>query len=354
MAYTTVNKSTDYFNTFAYAGTGSTNTKTGVGFKPDWIWVKNRSDSEDHLLMDVLRTFASGKGLRSNGTDEEGGVGTSARGWVVATSDGFTTNSGSSNSNLVNDSGNNYVAWNWKANGLGSSNTDGSINTTYTSANTTSGFSIIQYTGNATAGATIGHGLGKVPKMIIFRRYAQAENWGVYFSALGNTKSLNLNLTGAEATDANFLNSTTPTSSLITLGTSVLSNASNPMIAYAFAEIPGFSKFGLYEGNGNFNGPFVYTGFKPSFIMVKAKGQTESWYINDNKRPGYNTNNYYLNPNTNSAEGTSTTLATGLLSNGFKPFNTDTSMNTSGQGYVYMAFAENPLVSTNGNAATAR
>ena len=345
MAYTTINKSTDYFNTKLYTGNGSTNAITGVGFQPDFTWIKQRAGSTSHMLFDVIRgaTYR----LSSDTTEANGQYSTSL---TAFGSDGFTLGS----FNDVNINSGTFAAWNWKANGLGSSNTDGSINTTYTSANTTSGFSIIQYTGNATAGATIGHGLGKVPKMIIFRRYAQAENWGVYFSALGNTKSLNLNLTGAETTDANFLNSTTPTSSLITLGTSVLSNASNPMIAYAFAEIPGFSKFGLYEGNGNFNGPFVYTGFKPSFIMVKAKGQTESWYINDNKRPGYNTNNYYLNPNTNSAEGTSTTLATGLLSNGFKPFNTDTSMNTSGQGYVYMAFAENPLVSTNGNAATAR
>jgi len=344
MAYTTINKSTDYFNTKLYTGNGSTNAITGVGFQPDFTWIKQRAGSTSHMLFDVIRgaTYR----LSSDTTEANGQYSTSL---TAFGSDGFTLGS----FNDVNINSGTFAAWNWKANGLGSSNTDGSINTTYTSANTTSGFSIIQYTGNATAGATIGHGLGKVPKMIIFRRYAQAENWGVYFSALGNTKSLNLNLTGAETTDANFLNSTTPTSSLITLGTSVLSNASNPMIAYAFAEIPGFSKFGLYEGNGNFNGPFVYTGFKPSFIMVKAKGQTESWYINDNKRPGYNTNNYYLNPNTNSAEGTSTTLATGLLSNGFKPFNSDTSMNTSGQGYVYMAFGQT-LVGTNNVPATAR
>jgi len=345
MAYTTIPKPSAFFTPKLYTGNGGTTTVTGIPFEPDMTWIKNRSAAGDNEIYDKLRgaTYR----IYPNSVAAQDALAEGLQAW---TSDGFRVGTNSA----INGNGNNIVSWNWKANGQGSANSDGSINTTYTSANTTSGFSIIQYTGNATAGATIGHGLGKVPKMIIFRRYAQAENWGVYFSALGNTKSLNLNLTGAEATDANFLNSTTPTSSLITLGTSVLSNASNPMIAYAFAEIPGFSKFGLYEGNGNFNGPFVYTGFKPSFIMVKAKGQTESWYINDNKRPGYNTNNYYLNPNTNSAEGTSTTLATGLLSNGFKPFNTDTSMNTSGQGYVYMAFAENPLVSTNGNAATAR
>ena len=344
MAYTTIPKPTDFFTPKLYTGNGGTTTVTGIPFEPDMTWIKNRSAAGDNEIYDKLRgaTYR----IYPNSVAAQDALAEGLQAW---TSDGFRVGTNSA----INGNGNNIVSWNWKANGQGSANSDGSINTTYTSANTTSGFSIIQYTGNATAGATIGHGLGKVPKMIIFRRYAQAENWGVYFSALGNTKSLNLNLTGAEATDANFLNSTTPTSSLITLGTSVLSNASNPMIAYAFAEIPGFSKFGLYEGNGNFNGPFVYTGFKPSFIMVKAKGQTESWYINDNKRPGYNTNNYYLNPNTNSAEGTSTTLATGLLSNGFKPFNSDTSMNTSGQGYVYMAFGQT-LVGTNNVPATAR
>ena len=344
MAYTVIDKSTNFFTPKLYTGNGGTTTVTGIPFEPDMTWIKNRSAAGDNEIYDKLRgaTYR----IYPNSVAAQDALAEGLQAW---TSDGFRVGTNSA----INGNGNNIVSWNWKANGQGSANSDGSINTTYTSANTTSGFSIIQYTGNATAGATIGHGLGKVPKMIIFRRYAQAENWGVYFSALGNTKSLNLNLTGAEATDANFLNSTTPTSSLITLGTSVLSNASNPMIAYAFAEIPGFSKFGLYEGNGNFNGPFVYTGFKPSFIMVKAKGQTESWYINDNKRPGYNTNNYYLNPNTNSAEGTSTTLATGLLSNGFKPFNSDTSMNTSGQGYVYMAFGQT-LVGTNNVPANAR
>ena len=176
----------------------------------------------------------------------------------------------------------------------------------------------------------------------------------MYFSALGNNKSLNLNLTGAEATDATFLNSTTPTSSLITLGTSVLSNASNPMIAYAFAEIPGFSKMGEYTGNGNADGPFIHTGFKPAWILIKRYNAGGSWRLVDNKRIGYNRNNYYLTPNTTGGEGTGSTLAIDMFSNGFKVIGTDIDLNTSGGQYIYMAFAEAPLVGSNNVPATAR
>ena len=358
MAYTTIDKSSLYFNTLTYTGTGSTNTKTGVGFQPDWIWIKNRSGTEDHLLMDVVRTFAVNKGLRSNGSDEEGGVSTSTFGYPVATSDGFTATAGSTNSKLVNDSGDNYVAWNWRAgNSQGSSNTDGSINTTYTSVNTTSGFSIIKYTGNSTSGATIGHGLGAVPKVFLCKKTNSAgDNWAMYHHSLGNTISMTLNSTTSTIINAKWWNNTTPTSSVIYLGNGTEVNGNtDTFIGYAFAEKTGFSKFGSYTGNGNADGAFIYTGFKPGWIMIKRYDSgTEDWNIWDSKRIGYNiSGNDKLYANLNSAELT-TENAIDILSNGFKLRSTNGGFNGSGSSYIYMAFAEAPLVGSNNIPCTAR
>ena len=344
MAYSTIPKSSLYFSPTLYVGNGGTKTVTGIPFEPDMTWLKNRSGATDNEIYDKVR----GVGYRiytntSAGQDDLGSQGLSA--W---TSDGFTVG----NNGAINGNGNNLVSWNWKGNGSGSANGDGSINSTV-SANTTSGFSIVKFVGTG-ATATVGHGLGVAPRMIIIKYIGGSANWGVYHQSLGNTKAMFLDLTGTEGTSNDYWNSTSPTSDVFSVNTfSGFNYNGGNMIAYCFAEKQGFSKFGLYEGNGNANGPFVYTGFKPSFVMVKAKGQTESWYILDNKRPGYNTNNYYLNPNTTSAEGTSTTLANSLLSNGFKPNNNDTSMNTSGQGYIYMAFGQT-LVGSNNVPATAR
>ena len=342
MAYTTINKSTDYFNTKIYTGNGSTNAQTGLGFQPDWVWLKGRSNSGSHKLMDAVR--GSSSSLCTNNSNAAEG----ADYFSSFDSNGFTVNG---TSNDINANGQTYVGWNWKANGQGSSNTDGSINTTYTSANTTSGCSIITYTGTG-ANATIGHGLGKVPTFIIFRRYAQAENWNVYHQSLGAAKSLRLNETGAEANDTTALNSTAPTSSLISLGSSVNTNASgNPMIAWCFSDVQGFSKAGSYTGNGNADGTFVYTGFKPAFIMIKNSSSSSDWAMFDNKRQGYNVANNLLYPNNTTADTTGTFLD--LLSNGFKMRTTASWSNASGSTYIYMAFGQ-PIVSTNGDIATAR
>ena len=349
MAYTTINKSTDYFNTKLYSGSGAIQTVSGVGFEPSWIWTKSRTNAGNNRVVDQPRGLT--KYIRPNGTNAEQ---TYTDAITAVNSDGFVL--GADASNDFNANGQNYVSWNWKANGQGSSNTAGSINTTYTSANTTSGCSIITYTGNSTSGATIGHGLGVAPKVVIVKALNSASyDWGVYHASLGNTKNLRLNLTDAEATSTAFWNDTTPSSSLVYLGSNGTVNADSiNYVAYCFSQIQGYSKFGLYEANGNADGPFIYTGFKPAFVMIKAKGQTEQWYIMDTKRPGYNTNNYYLKANATDAEGTSATLAMSLLSNGFKINNNDSSMNTSGQGYVYMAFAEAPLVGSNNVPCTAR
>jgi len=342
MAYSPITKASDFFNTKLWTGTGAENAITGVGFQPDWVWIKNRAAAENHKLYDAVR--GATKNIYSNLTNAEG---TDAQSLKSFDSDGFTLGTESA----LNANGQGIVGWNWKANGTGVANTAGSINSTV-SANTTSGFSIVKYTGTG-SNATVGHGLGVAPSMIITKSLVASQEWCVYHKSLGATKYLFLNETSAEQTGSVYWQDTAPDANVFSVGASGPTNSASAMIAYCFAEIPGFSKFGLYEGNGNSNGPFVYTGFKPSFMMVKAKGQTESWYILDNKRPGYNTNNYYLNPNTNSAEGTSTTLANSLLSNGFKPNNNDTSMNTSGQGYIYMAFGQT-LVGSNNIPANAR
>ena len=344
MAYTTINKSTDYMNTKLYSGTGAIQTVSGVGFEPSWIWTKSRTNAGNHQVTDQVRGLT--KYIRPNATNAED---TKTNAITAVNSDGFVL--GADSSNDINASGQTYASWNWKANGSGSANSDGSINSTV-SVDTTSGFSIVSYTGTG-SNATVGHGLGVAPSMIITKSLVATQEWCVYHKSLGATKYLFLNETGAEQTGSVYWQDTTPTSSVFSIGASGPTNSTSAMIAYCFSEIQGFSKFGLYEANGNSDGPFIYTGFKPAFVMIKAKGQTESWYILDNKRPGYNTNNYYLNPNTTSAEGTSTTLANTLCSNGFKINNADTSMNTSGQGYIYMAFGQ-PIVSTNGDIATAR
>jgi len=346
MAYTTINKSTDYFNTKLYTGNGSTNTaQTGVGFQPDWTWIKERSSTSSHNLTDAVR--GANNSLSSNLTS---GNAVETQSLISFDSDGFTVGSGGG----VNENSQTYASWNWKANGQGSSNTDGSINTTYTSASTTSGFSISQYTGNAVIGATIGHGLGAVPKMIIVKNLSASGDWIVYHEAIGNTKRLRLNTTAAEETNA-FWNDTTPTSSVWSVNDNGDGNASGSnYIAYCFAEKTGFSKFGSYTGNGNNNGSFIYTGFKPAFVMFKRTSSTDNWVIIDNRRLGYNELNYGLFPNTSDVEQTSTDFRFDLLSNGFKLRNTSGYTNASGQTYIYAAFAAAPLVGSNNIPANAR
>ena len=338
----------DYFNTKLYTGNGSTNAITGVGFQPDWVWVKNRTDaSTNHLVTDAVR--AATKCLFPNLTNAEV---TEANALQSFNSDGFTLGSDSS----VNTNTKNWVSWNWRANGAGSSNTDGSITSTV-SANTTSGFSIVQYTGNSTSGATVGHGLGVAPKAIILKSSTHAERWVVGHDGMDSSSPWNyfmhLEASDARRTNSNRWNNTAPTSSVFTLGNEDQVNGAKTFIAYCFAEKTGFSKFGEYTGNGNADGSFIYTGFKPAFVIIKLYSTgAENWRMFDNKRIGYNPNNYKLYPSLTSAEGTSDLID--LYSNGFKPRSTSVEFNGSGNGYIYMAFAEHPLVSSNGVPAVAR
>jgi len=343
MAYTTINKSTDYFNTITYTGNGTGSTARTVGFNPDWIWVKNRSSTDSHYLMDKLR------GLDWNIETDTSAA--QVRDYLISgtTSTGWT----SSNSGEINANSANFVAWNWKANGQGSSNTTGSINTTYTSVNTTAGFSISTYTGNGVAGATIGHGLGVIPKMIIAKKLNGSPNWGVYHAGLGNaSKYLELNTTAAEQTDSGVWDGATPTASVFYVGSDNKVNSSgDTYVAYCFAPKTGYSKFGSYTGNGNADGTFVYTGFKPAFVIIKRTDTTNNWYIHDNKRLGYNVSNSYLKANENSAESATTDID--ILSNGFKCRSTGNGHNNSSGTYIYMAFGQS-LVGSNNTPCTAR
>ena len=343
MAYTTINKSTDYFNTVLYTGTEPSNKAvTGVGFQPDWVWIKQRSGTEGHYLADVLR--GSSYVLRSNETAVENNRG--SNGIQSFDSDGFTAGGGDD----INSSGGTFASWNWKAGGAGSSNTDGSINSTV-SVNTTSGFSIVKYTGTG-ANATVGHGLGVAPAMIIVKSRTTVNNWRVGHNGLTDwTYKLNLESNVAESSQANVWNSTAPTSSVFSLGSSSSVNDSGQsFIAYCFAEKTGYSKIGSYGGNGNANGTFIYTGFKPAFILQKRIDNAGSWNILDNKREGYNVDNNRLFPDTTGTENTLDIVD--ILSNGFKWRATGSNYNNSGETNIYIAFAEQPLIGD--NPATAR
>ena len=354
MAYTTINKSTAHFNTKLYTGNGSTQSITGVGFQPDFTWIKQRlSAGYNHALFDAVR--GATKVLQSNANVVERTLSDSL---TAFGSDGFSLGADADGTygNTVNQNTKSQVAWNWKANGQGSSNTDGSINTTYTSVNTTAGFSISSYTGSGSSGDTIGHGLGAVPKMIIIKRLTGARDWAVYHSSLGATKYLELNNTNAAATDTGYWNDTEPTSSLITFGNDGQTNGgSDPLIMYAFAEKTGYSKFGSYVGNGNADGTFVYTGFKPAFVMMKntSNATSSDWLILDNKRDTYNVADSHLDANNSDAESSASWVNTDFLSNGFKLRTSDETINESTNTFIYMAFGQS-IVGTNGVTAKAR
>ena len=358
MAYTTINKSGDYFNTKLYTGNGSTQSITGVGFQPDFVWLKQRSSGVYyHRLQDSVR--GAGKPIYSNRTDAEGDFGTGTTGSIrTFDTDGFSIGSdaGSNDNNVT------MASWNWLANGAGSANTDGSINSTV-SANTTSGFSIVSYTGNANSTATVGHGLGVAPSMIIFKRRSTSANWFVYHKSTGAGKSLKLNTTDGESSNTISFGNTTPTSTVFTVGDDGGDYGTNypnggTFVAYCFAEKTGYSKFGSYAGNQNDDGTFVYTGFKPAFVMVKrysaGNPSATNWVMLDNKRDPENTVDKWLYANKTDLEYTASSAQTDFVSNGFKIRGTGSFYNDSGHNYIYMAFAEAPLVGTNNVPCTAR
>ena len=331
----------EHFNTVTYSGTGATQSITGVGFQPDFTWLKHRNNptAHQHNLFDVVR--GATKTLHSNSTEAEE---TTANMLSSFDSDGFTVNT----DNAVNQSPYNYVAWNWKANGAGVSNTNGTITSTV-SANADAGFSIVSYTGTGVA-ATVGHGLSKAPELILTKNRSSAYNWGVYDSTNGATKYLYLNTTAAVGTYQHYWNNTEPTSSVFSVGTDVVGNGhTHAMVAYCFHSVEGYSKVGSHTGNGSTDGTFVYTGFRPALIIGKRVDSTEDWQIIDTARGVYNVTDYRLNPNNSNAEvaGSGGGDRLDILSNGFKARDGAGQWNASGSTYIYLAFAENPFKYTN-------
>ena len=351
MAYTTINKPSDYFNTKLYTGNGTSQTldMDNLGM----LWMKNRTETSNHVLFDSVRggyyISAPGPELRPNGTTAGSGSDITSAYGITFGSSSSTIGSDGGGYNY-NQNGKSYVGWQWRANGAGSTNTDGSINSTV-SVNTTAGFSIVKVSKPAASVATIGHGLGVTPKFIIGKDLDGVDNWTCYNEALGNGKAIYLNATNAESTASTFWNSTSPTSSVFTIGSDNTWNSPS-IVFYCFADVQGYSKFGSYTGNGSTDGTFVYTGFKPAWLMIKRTDDANSWIIMDNKRTTFNPMGEELKAEVSDAGNVATRWD--QLSNGFKLRNAGAAVNASGGTYIYMAFAEAPLVGTNNVPATAR
>jgi len=352
MAYAAITKPSLYMNTKLYTGNATDDTAiTGVGFQPDLTWIKTRGSVKHHALFDAVRTAT--KYVQSNTTTAEGTDATSLKSFD---SDGFTLGVGSTLA-VVNQDTIEMASWNWKANGSGSANTVGDIASTV-SVNTTSGFSIVKFNTDGQPAAsliTCGHGLGTVPKMMIFKFLPTVDGWYVYHEATGNGRYMRLDTSGNETANANIWSATTPTSSVFSLNTNWWGSSTNDVIAYCFAEVKGFSKISSYTGNGDADGPFLYTGFKPAFfIMKETTDSSTNWIMYDNKRSTFNPVDDYLIPNESNAEATG--LDFDFLSNGIKCRTNNAGINGSGDSYLYMAFAEEPLVANVGVGipATAR
>ena len=318
----------DYFNTVLYTGNGSTQSITGVGFQPDLVWIKKRTTGTANTATNVFDAVrGAGKPLFTSSTSAE------LTGRLTAFgSDGFTVDS----DNAVNDNSQPLVAWNWKANGAGSSNTAGDRPSTV-SVNTTAGISIVTFTGNSVAGATVGHGLGVAPAMIIMKNRAAIDGWQVYHKSLPSAAyRLQLNGTGAADIENTVWNSTAPTSTVFSVGTNV---GNSTQVAYCFAEVEGYSKFGSFVGAGGTDNSFIYCGFRPAWVVIKRTDSTSNWFMHDSKRSPYNVAGNLLRANLSDAELSPSTLID-ILSNGFKLRDAGFG---SGESYIFMAFASNPL-----------
>jgi len=356
MAYTDIDDPSVYFQTTLYTGNGGTQTITNGGnsdLKPDFVWGKSRNGgSEYHQLYDIVRGVT--KVIFSTTEDAEE---TKATGLTAFNSDGFSVGADDG----LNKNNSTQVAWQWKAGTSFTNDASGTSIGSIDSAgsfNNDAGFSICSYTGTGSAG-TIKHGLNSTPSIIILKNRIDGDIfWYVYHKSLGNDTELYLNGNDAAPSSTSAWNDTNPTSSVFSVGSHGGTNASGQAtIAYCFAEKQGYSKFSSYVGNNSTAGGFHHTGFKPAFIMIKRTDATADWRIYDNKRfraGGPNNKLNYLEPNTTDAEAdTDSGGAWDMLSNGFKFYTSEASINGSGT-YIYMAFAENPFVTSTGVPATAR
>ena len=354
MAFTTIDDGSAYFQTALYTGSSSSVTVTNDGnsdLQPDWVWVKRRNSTNDHNIFDSSRGFTKRLWTNQNSAENtDDGTG------VTVHSDGFATGTYWGD---VNSNGNTFVGWQWKANGgTRTTNTESGNNPAggY-QVSTTAGFSIVDYTGTGSAG-TMAHGLGAVPHTILVQNRDEGEDWAVYHknaSAAGNDSYLRLNTNDGAATAGTVWNDTTPTSTVFTIGSNNKTNKDNvKYIAYVFTSIQGYSKFGGYTGNGNDNGMFIYTGFRPAWLMIKRTSANQ-WGIYDSARAPNNEITMNLDADSNSAENTATNYDDlDFLSNGFKLYEENDDINADGGSYVYFAFAEFPFVSSKGIPATAR
>jgi hypothetical protein len=349
MAYTTIDDPSVYFQTALYSsdGGGGSISVTNDGnsnLQPDWIWIKVRNGSNNHNTFDTSRGVANR--LKPNDTaSEDGSSG------VSVNSDGFAT--GTSLGDINNTSGaNNYVAWQWKINGGTVANdTNGDI-TTSVQVNQTAGISIATYTGNGGSGQTLGHGLGAEAEFVIFKDRESTSAWRVYTKMTGASKFFNLDTAAAANTSSNIFPSSTST--VIGVEQNDVMNKNNSdFVMYSFRSIKGYSKIGSYKGNGNANGAFIYTGFKPAMVITKGSDVGDDWVILDNKRDPINAVTKRLFPAGADAES-STGNWMDFLSNGFKLGVSDTKYNGNDSTYIYLAFAESPFVSSKGVPTTAR
>ena len=351
MAYTDIDDPSAFFQTTLYTGNGSNDLSITNGgnsdLQPDFVWLKQR-DSRDHFLFNSVSGIR--KYVASNTT---AGEDTLADGLKSFDSDGFTIDDGVG----INENNDPHVSWNWKAGTAfsndASSTSVGSIDSAG-SVSQTAGFSIVGYTGTG-SNATVAHGLGLAPEIMFCKNLSATENWVVYVEPLGNTKRLVLDTTAAVGTDATIFNSTTPNTTIFGIGENDGANGNgHGHIAYCFASVKGYSKIGSYEGNANADGTFIYTGFKPAWVMTKSMDSTSNWEIKDSTRSPFNTIDDYIKANASAGEDTGVaTHAMDFLSNGFKHRGSNDEVN-GGETYIFIAFAEQPFVTSTGVPATAR
>jgi hypothetical protein len=335
----TISNGANYNAATLYTGTGANqtiaNTNNTFSFQPDFVWLKCIATSRVHGLFDSVRGIS--RALNSNNTNAEDYDTTN--GVQAFNSNGFSIGSVAT----YNASGEAYVGWNWKGGGTAVSNTSGTI-TSSVSANTTAGFSVVTYTGNGTSGATIGHGLGATPSLVIVKRRdgGSGYSWYVQHVSVGATKALFLDSSNAPATSANYWNNTAPTSTVFSVGNDTSLNASaGTFVSYCFVAISGYSAFGSYTGNGSTDGPFLYLGFRPRFVMCKRTDTSGNWMMIDSSRSPYNLCVGAVFANVANAQDS--TSPYDFVANGYKIRSTTTEANTSSGTYIYMAFAENPF-----------